>query len=220
MVLNIAVVAAGEMGAAVAARLVKHGCAVFTNLDGRSAATCARAEKAGMQDIPFSDIPKRADWVLSILPPNEAFNFANSFAATVKDSGATDKDRIVFVDCNAVSPHTMKRISTIFQSSNIIFVDAGIIGGPPSDSYNPTIYASSEAKDEAVLEEFAAFSNLGLKISPLKGKGVAGVGDASALKMSYAVSLVHQCPFEMKLICVTKGNDQRHHRHILDHDSW
>ena len=38
-----------------------------------------------------------------------------------------------------------------------------------------------------MLDEFAGFSNLGLKIGPLKGEGVAEVGDASALKMSHAV---------------------------------
>lgn len=187
MAINIAVIAAGEMGAAVAARLVKHGCTVYTNLDGRSAATRERAAKAGMQDILFSELPNRADWILSILPPSEAYNFATSFASAAKNSSTANKKRLVFCDLNAVNPNTVKRIASIFNESNIPFIDGGIIGGPPNDSYNPTIYASTEAKDETVLDEFAGFSNLGLKISPLKGEGVAGVGDASALKMSYAV---------------------------------
>ncbi|KAI5121960.1 hypothetical protein M0805_002031 [Coniferiporia weirii] len=181
---NIAIVAAGQMGAAVAARLVKSGCAVFTSLDGRSAATRTRAADAGMQDVPFSELSRRAEWVLSILPPSEAFNFARSFVSTT--SNVTTKDKLVFVDCNAVCPQTVKRIAGLFEDTSITFIDAGIIGGPPSDTYNPTIYASAEAKDESALDEFAAFSELGLKISLLKGEGVAGVGDASALKMSYA----------------------------------
>ncbi|KAG2358933.1 6-phosphogluconate dehydrogenase, partial [Suillus spraguei] len=65
----------------------------------------------------------------------------------------------------------------------IRFVDAGIIGGPPKGDYNPTFYASAE--DVKLLDEFTALSKYGLKVSPLKGEGV-GVGDASALKMSYA----------------------------------
>lgn len=191
MALNIAIMAAGEMGAAVAARLVKHGCTVFTDLDGRSPASRARAAKAGMRDIPLISMPKYADWVLSILPPSEALNFASSFASAVKSS-ATKKDRIVFCDCNAVSPTTVKRIAEIFQGSNVVFVDAGIIGGPPSDSYNPTIYASGDPKNAAVLDEFSRFSDLGLRVSLLNG---GKIGDASALKMSYAVCIVYSISY-------------------------
>ncbi|KAH8119654.1 6-phosphogluconate dehydrogenase C-terminal domain-like protein [Phellopilus nigrolimitatus] len=187
MATNIAIVAAGEMGAAVAAKLVKSGCAVFTNLDGRSTATRTRAAKAGMTDVPFSELSRRAEWVLSILPPSESFNFAQSFLNTVlPDTTAIRKDKLIFVDCNAVSPQTVKKIASLFEGTSITFIDAGIIGGPPTDTYNPTIYASAEAKDEKVLDEFSAFSRFGLNISPLKGEGVSGIGDASALKMSYA----------------------------------
>lgn len=191
---QIAVISAGAMGSAVAARLTKAGCAVFTNLDGRSDATKQRARKAGMQDVPFPELAQRSDWVLSILPPSDAFAFAEKFvkAATSVRSAEGDASRgLVFADCNAVNPQTAKRIAQLFDGSPISFVDAGIIGGPPSDTYNPTIYASAHPEDKDKLDGFAGLSKYGLRIEALKGEG-AGVGDASALKMSYAVSSYHR----------------------------
>jgi hypothetical protein len=70
------------------------------------------------------------------------------------------------------------------SSPAIGFVDSGIIGGPPKDAYNPTFYASAD--DNIVLEGFGGLDKYGLKTSLLKDGG--GVGDASALKMSYAVT--------------------------------
>lgn len=73
----------------------------------------------------------------------------------------------------------------------------GIIGGPPHEGYDPVFYASAD--DGAALEEFQSLGQYGLKISPLTGEGV-GVGDASALKMSYAVRTVHPSDFRTCLI--------------------
>lgn len=190
---SVAIVSAGEMGAAIGAKFVNAGLAVFTSLDGRSEATRNRARNAGMVDLPLSQLPKHAEWILSILPPSDAFAFARSFidAADAAASESIVQDNltknIVFVDCNAVNPESAKRIAGLFERSRTIsFIDAGIIGGPPSDTYTPTIYASAEKKDEKSLDEFEAFSKYGVKVNALRGE--AGIGDASALKMSYAVS--------------------------------
>ncbi|EGN99614.1 hypothetical protein SERLA73DRAFT_179707 [Serpula lacrymans var. lacrymans S7.3] len=185
---RIAVVAAGAMGSAVAKRLTKAGCTVYTNMDGRSDASRQRALDAGMIDVPLSDIVRKASWILSILPPRDAFSFAEKIRAEtnslIGDNGHLTES-LVFADCNAVSPATVKRIAGLFESTSIKFIDAGIIGGPPTENYNPTFYASVDPKDEKVLDEFTALSKYGLKVAPLKGEG-AGIGDASALKMSYA----------------------------------
>jgi len=67
-----------------------------------------------------------------------------------------------------------------------VFVDGCIIGGPPSapsvtPAYDPTFYASGAA---GAVEGFASVMREGgLKVTTLQ----AGVGDASALKMGYAV---------------------------------
>ncbi|KAI0699418.1 hypothetical protein BC835DRAFT_1331304 [Cytidiella melzeri] len=183
--LTLAIIAAGSMGAAVGRRLTTAGLTVLTNLDGRSAATRSRAEEAGLQHASYSDIAFRADWILSILPPGEAYHFAQTFRDTYLSSGTRGNPSLKFADCNAVNPDTLRRISALFDGTPVKFIDAGIIGGPPQGDYNPTFYASSAPADESVLEEFVALSKYGLKIKALKGEG-ADVGDASALKMSYA----------------------------------
>jgi 3-hydroxyisobutyrate dehydrogenase-like beta-hydroxyacid dehydrogenase len=206
---TIAIVAAGAMGAAVGKRLTvcthcvvmwsylfnafqQHGCKVLTHLQGRSDATRKRAGDAGMQDASFVDIGKEAEFVLSILPPSDAFAFARQF---LDEAGGGVNPGLTFVDCNAVNPKTVKSIAALFASAKrpVPFVDASIIGGPPSEGYDPTFYASADDGD--ALNRFDALSQHGLKISILKGDGV-GTGDASALKMSYAVECIYMtCPF-------------------------
>lgn len=182
---RLAVVAAGAMGSAVAKRLTSAGCTVYTNLDGRSEATRKRAQDAGMIDLSIDELVLKSDWILSILPPKDALSFAEKIQeVAAKHENALSSPR-TFVDCNAVNPETVKRIAALFAGKGIEFVDAGIIGGPPEGDRDPTFYASAE--DVRILDEFTALSEYGLKISPLKGEGV-GIGDASALKMSYAVS--------------------------------
>lgn len=182
---TIAVVAAGAMGAAVGRRLTTAGLTVLTNLDGRSSATRARAAEAGLQDASLTDIASKANWILSILPPSEAYRFAERF----RDAhvAAAPTRQLGFADCNAVNPTTVKRIAALFSGTSIKFIDAGIIGGPPKGDYDPVFYASADPQDKQILGEFAALSKHGLNVKPLEGEG-AGVGDASALKMSYAVS--------------------------------
>ncbi|KAI0331019.1 6-phosphogluconate dehydrogenase C-terminal domain-like protein [Cubamyces sp. BRFM 1775] len=190
---TFAVIAPGAMGAAVGHRLTKAGCTVLTNLDGRSPATIERARAAGMQDASLAEIADRSAWVLSILPPSAALAFAQSFRDAVAKSGrkAGGEGGLTFVDCNAVSPETAKKIARVFDTddggsgSGVRFVDAGIVGGPPTDGYDPAFYASADPRDEGLLDEFVALGKWGLRIVPLRGEG-AGIGDASALKMSYA----------------------------------
>ncbi|KAF8124896.1 6-phosphogluconate dehydrogenase C-terminal domain-like protein [Boletus edulis] len=183
---QFAVIAAGEMGSAVAKRLTGAGCTVYTNLDGRSEATRQRAREAGMLDATLDDIVVKVNWILSILPPRDAVSFAEKIRDAVANRGEQAQDEpLVFADCNAVSPQTVKRIAGILAGTGIRFIDAGIIGGPPRDGYDPMFYASTAAEDRDVLDDFVALSEYGLKVSPLTGEG-AGVGDASALKMSYA----------------------------------
>jgi putative dehydrogenase len=109
------------------------------------------------------------------VPPKDAMGLAERLRPALQ--GATRKP--VYVDCNAVAPDTVQRIAGVVTATGARFVDAGIIGPPPSD--NPravtTFYASGDAA-----AEFAALSDYGLTIRVLDGP----VGAASALKMSYA----------------------------------
>lgn len=180
--------------------------------------TFRRAKDAGMHDLPLPDIANRAQFVLSILPPSDAFSFAQQFHDASPASTPNPNKSVIFADCNAVNPDTVKRIASLFSpSQNIRFVDAGIIGGPPSGDYDPTFYASTSADDTGVLDAFLGLSKYGLKISPLTGEGV-GIGDASALKMSYAVSSTTSLIW-YRLWNLYPGYHKRHNRPIHYDDS-
>jgi putative dehydrogenase len=168
----VAVIAPGAMGAAVGKRLVDHGLKVLTSLDGRSAATVARARAAGLTAASDEEIA-RADLILSILPPGDALPLAQRFAPTL----AASNSKPVYVECNAVSPPTVERIAAAIAPTGCPFVDAGIIGAPPRPDYGgPTFYASGH---EA--QRFATLGQFGLVIRLLEGP----LSAASALKMSY-----------------------------------
>ncbi|KAG2127700.1 hypothetical protein DEU56DRAFT_527724 [Suillus clintonianus] len=185
---TIAIISAGAMGSAIAKRLVNGGCTVYTNLDGRSDAAHQRARDAGMIIVPLETLVSKSKWILSIVPPGEAFAFAQKIEGVVSNPTSMSHDSHAlpvpraFVDCNAVNPETVKRIGGLFKETSMTFIDAGIVGTPPRVGWDPTFYACSEPGSESVLEEFSALSQHGLKVSLLKGAG-AGIGDASSLKL-------------------------------------
>lgn len=170
----IAILAQGAMGAGVAARLSAHGARVLTCVEGRSPASATRAAKAGMEAVPEAALAE-ADAFLSILPPAQAVataeHLAPIFAAVPKPP--------LYVDCNAISPETMRRIATLLGTYGLRVADAGIIGGPPREGYaGPAIYASGpEAVGLAAL-----LAGCGIDLRVVEGP----IGAASALKMSYA----------------------------------
>ena len=170
--LVIAVIAAGDMGSGVGARLSQQGCRVLTSLAGRGAASRARAEAAAMADASEAEIAT-ADMILSIVPPGDALGLAERLAPAM----AAAESKPLYVDCNAVSPQTVKAIGAVVEAAGAPFVDAGIVGGPPAARYTPVIYASGEPA-----ARFAILRDHGLDIRVMDGP----VGQASALKMCYA----------------------------------
>ena len=187
----ITVIAAGAMGAAVGKKLVEAGHTVLTNLDGRSDTTHKRAVEAGMIDAPWADILRRSDIVLSIIPPRDAVSFAERLLDEFNSDPSNrnqDKGALIFADCNAINVTTVKSIAALFKDTPIAFLDGCIIGGPPSGNYVPTFYTSADPKHKDELKRFEdVIGRSGIKARVLNGDG-AGIGDASALKMSYAVS--------------------------------
>jgi 3-hydroxyisobutyrate dehydrogenase-like beta-hydroxyacid dehydrogenase len=168
----VAVIAPGMMGSAVGARLVENGIEVRTLLAGRSEATLARARAAGMVDASDEQIVA-SDIILSILPPGDALGLAERLAPALR--AATKKP--TYVDCNALDPATVVRISRVVQETGATFVDGGIIGGPPRPGYSPKIYLSGEAAPRV-----AELTKYGLQMPIQPGP----IGAASAMKMSYA----------------------------------
>jgi len=168
----VAVIAAGNMGAAVGARLSEHGARVLTSLGGRSAATAKRAAEAGMIGASDGEIAG-TDFLLSIVPPGEAAGLAE----TLKPALRASNHKPVYVECNAVSPQTVHAIAAVVAETGCPFVDGGIIGPPPKpDSSRTKIYVSGS--DAA---RVAALNDYGLQIRVIDGK----IGGASALKMCY-----------------------------------
>ncbi len=169
----VAIVAAGNMGAGIGRRLNEHGVKVLTLLNGRSEATAKRAEAAGMTAVAPDELME-ADLLLSILPPASALSFAEQTAFALKSA----RRKPVFVDCNAVSPATVRHIHAVISATGAEFVDAGIIGFPPEQGVpDPHIYASGEAA-----AKLAVLATYGLDIRVLTGP----IGAASALKMAFA----------------------------------
>ncbi|HUC65648.1 MAG TPA: DUF1932 domain-containing protein [Stellaceae bacterium] len=174
MTLTVAIIAPGEMGSAVGRRLKERGARIVTTLAGRSAASAARAERAGFSSIDErARLVAQAQLILSIVPPGEAVALAESFVPAL----AAAREKPVYVDCNAVSPETARRIGAVLAPADCPYVDAGIIGPPPSPSGRTIFYASGDAA-----AEFARLTPLGLEVRVLE----APIGAASALKMSYA----------------------------------
>jgi 3-hydroxyisobutyrate dehydrogenase-like beta-hydroxyacid dehydrogenase len=170
---TIAILAAGAMGSAIAARLTEHGAEVLTVLEGRSPVTRSRATAAGMVAV---DLPglMRADLLLSIVPPADALALAAALAPVL--TAAARKP--VYVDCNAVHVETVRTIADRVAPTGAAFLDAAIIGLPPRPGApGPRIHVAGDAVDAML-----ALRPLGLDIRAMTG----GIGAASALKMSYA----------------------------------
>jgi putative dehydrogenase len=171
----VAIVAPGNMGAAVGQRLTENGVKVLTTLAGRGAASVARAVAAGMTDVPLHRL-MGAEIVLSILPPAQALSFAEQMAPLLLAA----ERKPVFVDCNAVSPETVRQIAAVVAGAGASFVDASIIGLPPKPGQaSPHIYVCGESAARA---RVLALGEFGLDVRVLEG----AEGAASALKMSYA----------------------------------
>jgi hypothetical protein len=149
------------MGAAVGAALRAAGNDVVWASEGRSAATRARAEAAGLRDAgSVAEVVRASEVVLSVCPPHAALDVARAV-------GGFDG---LYVDANAVSPATAREVGARFAR----FVDGGIVGGPP----DPRLYLSGEE----ALSVAALFAGSPIEARVLDGR----VGSASALKMTYA----------------------------------
>lgn len=169
---TIAIVSPGNMGAAIGARLVRHGLRVISPT-GRSAASETRALAAGIELVPETALAE-ADYIFSIIPPKEAVATAERIARLIAGS----KQAPIYIDWNAVSPDTVQKVAAVLDRTGTRFIDGGIIGGPPaSDGPGPLLYASGP---HAPL--IGELGDCGIRFKIMDGP----IGAASALKMSYA----------------------------------
>ncbi|MGH2353017.1 MAG: DUF1932 domain-containing protein [Chloroflexota bacterium] len=172
---TVGVMSPGDMGHALGRRLRESGLRVVTCLRGRSARTVALAAEAGIEDVADdATLVREADVLLSVLVPAEAKCLAERIASALRDTGAD----LLFVECNAIAPQTVREIDHLLADAGARVVDAGIIGGPPRmGQLGPRLYASSEHA-----AELAQLRQHGLDVRVIG----AEIGQASGLKMCYA----------------------------------
>jgi 3-hydroxyisobutyrate dehydrogenase-like beta-hydroxyacid dehydrogenase len=171
MTTAIGVLHPGEMGAAVAAAARLNGARVVWASEDRGAATRARAEAAGLEDVgTVARLVGESGLVLSICPPAAAADVGREVAALGY--------RGLYVDGNAVSPDTTRAIGDIVSAGGARFVDGGIIGPPPHTPGTTRLYVSGDGAGEVA----ARFARGPLTAIALDGP----IGAASALKMAYA----------------------------------
>jgi 3-hydroxyisobutyrate dehydrogenase-like beta-hydroxyacid dehydrogenase len=174
---TIAIVGAGEMGAAIGRRLRESGARVITTLQDRSAESVERVRHAKLEVVDDDGrLVREAALMLSIVPPGAARAVAARFLGPLTDAAV----KPAYVECNAISPATARGIADSLAPSRCAFIDGGIIGGPPAAGpagTGPRIYVSGP---DAHL--VTPLRNYGLDVSIVEGP----LGAASALKMSYA----------------------------------
>ena len=161
----------GEMGAAVAERLLANDLSVGWISEQRSAQTIERAKMAGITDFgSMPDALNQVDLVISVCPPHGAVDLANEVC------GHGFKG--IYLDANAIAPQTSEQIAQIVAQSGARFLDGGIIGPPPSGQRKSRLYLSGpDAKDLAPV----------LNNGPLTCIALPGdIGSASALKMCFS----------------------------------
>ena len=106
--LRVAIVAPGEMGYAVGARLRVRGATVTTCLSGRGERSARRARAAGMVEVLDDEaLVRAADIFLSIVPPGAAVATAERIATALARTGAS----LLYVDCNAIAPATVEVVA-------------------------------------------------------------------------------------------------------------
>ena len=161
----------GEMGVTVGASAVAGGARVLWAPEGRSAETTARALEAKLEDGgSLAAVVRASRVILSVVPPHGAL----ALAETVSGLGF----RGLYVDGNAVSPETSRRIGRVVEGAGGRFVDGGIIGPAARKRGTTRLYLSGAGASE-VAELFSA--------GPIDAVVLDGpAGAASAVKMAYA----------------------------------
>jgi 3-hydroxyisobutyrate dehydrogenase-like beta-hydroxyacid dehydrogenase len=168
--MRIAVFHPGAMGSQLAAQLVAAGHEVHWVPEGRSAESTARAEAAGLIGTPFSEAVRVAEAVLCSCAPQGAVDIAVQVGRAGFDG--------LYIEANPLSPKSLREAQEAVSSAT--FVDAGVVGPPPTGGPSPThLMLSGTAADQA------ATLWAGTAVTPM----VVGdqPGAASAAKSSYAL---------------------------------
>jgi 3-hydroxyisobutyrate dehydrogenase-like beta-hydroxyacid dehydrogenase len=158
----------GAMGVSVGEAMRSAGHEVLWISDGRSAATCQRAQGGGFSDCgSLAALVESVEGIVSVCPPDQALTLARA----VISAGYTG----VYLDANAVSPDTAREIYAVVGED---FVDGGIVGPPATQPGSTRLYLSGERAAQVATWFDGGYLDAQLVAGP--------PGSASALKMCYA----------------------------------
>jgi 3-hydroxyisobutyrate dehydrogenase-like beta-hydroxyacid dehydrogenase len=168
--MRIAVFHPGAMGSQLAAQLVAAGHEVHWVPEGRGEATKARAEAAGLIGTPFAEAVGSAGAVLCSCAPQGAVEIA-------KQVGAAGFGGL-YIEANPLSPKSLQQAQDALPDAT--FVDAGVVGPPPTGGASPTHLMLSGSAAQQAADLWA-----GTAVTPM----VVGdqPGAASAAKSAYAL---------------------------------
>jgi 3-hydroxyisobutyrate dehydrogenase-like beta-hydroxyacid dehydrogenase len=159
------------MGSSIGRVLLKGGLQPLVCLEGRSDLSRLRAQESGFRELPSLDaLVSEADMIISILVPAEAEATARLMADSMKRTGAHPP----FLECNALSPASMERVTGMFASTGAALIDGFVFGGPPDIEDNTWICYSGP--------ETASMESLGKAGLNVRSVGQR-IGQAAALKM-------------------------------------
>ena len=172
---TVGILMPGDMGHGCGQAFKENGFNVVSCLNQRSERTKKLAYNAGIKDLKTIDnVIKSSDLILSILPPESALKQAEAINSKILKL----KKQITYVDCNAISPKTAKKISDTISSQFCNFIDAGIIGlNPIVEKGQTRLYVSGPNTDPVKVLNGNGFI--------IKDLG-RDIGKASAMKMIYA----------------------------------
>lgn len=169
---TVGLLSPGDMGHSIGAVLHDHGLRVITCFDGRSERSRSLAAEAGIEDGgSLDDVVQTADLFLSVLVPAAAREVAERVAASLRATGSS----LLYVDCNAVSPATVRAVAETIVAAGGEVADVGIVGPPPRRP-GTRFYASGPGAGR-----LAQLRDVGLDVRVIDGD----IGQASGLKMCY-----------------------------------
>ncbi|KAF2466024.1 uncharacterized protein BDR25DRAFT_306467 [Lindgomyces ingoldianus] len=137
---TVGILSIGSMGLGITKLLVANNYLVLTNVSNRSPATQTRAQSAQLGLVNTdAELVTRCDYILSIVPPRDAIATARRIIDALNSTPParlSTASPLYYLDLNAISPSTASTIDKAFKknTSNVRFIDGGIIGGPPTQS--------------------------------------------------------------------------------------
>lgn len=175
---RVAILHPGEMGAAVAHALRDKGISCFGLIEGRSAATQARAQVSGMTLCgTLAEAVQDSDLIISLVPASEAVAVAAQVAAAL-GSAQPDSARPLFLDANSTDARLVPRLAEIASGAGLDFVDGALVGS-----------AARVRQDTVLLLSGAQAGRAAEALAPALAVRVVGTepGQASGLKLALSV---------------------------------